>query len=129
MPFPSKHCREPYRYIRDLRRGTPEIVTGPRCNSRGGCPGHIQRDPSGTLLARETRQGGEGPYHYVRDGLGPVIALVNAGGEMDARYTHSPYGRVIDEQDGSLASGNRHRFAGDTYGEHNGFTKFGRNSL
>ncbi|MCA1703577.1 MAG: RHS repeat-associated core domain-containing protein, partial [Actinobacteria bacterium] len=47
------------------------------------------RDPQGGLVAERI---GANEYYYVFDGLGSVVALVDANGVQRAAYTYDPYG-------------------------------------
>ena len=76
------------------------------------------RDPSGTLIS--DRIGGSS-YYYVYDGLGSVVALVNASGTAVNTYSYDPYGNTRASTGTTL---NPFQYTAG-YNQGNGLYKFG----
>ena len=67
-------------------QATTTCTLGLLCNT---VTASFVRDPQGTLLAERI---GNDEYYYAFDGLGSVIALIDAAGAQRAAYTYDPYG-------------------------------------
>ncbi|HEX8771084.1 MAG TPA: RHS repeat-associated core domain-containing protein [Acidimicrobiales bacterium] len=85
-------------------------LLGVQTQATAGATTTFVRDPQGTLLGERM---GADEYYYVFDGIGSVIALVDANGIQRAAYTYDPYGgnATATALNGALPD-NPFRFAG-----------------
>ncbi|MCA1684036.1 MAG: RHS repeat-associated core domain-containing protein, partial [Actinobacteria bacterium] len=97
-------------------------LLGVQTQATAGATTSFVRDPQGALVAE--RVGAE-QYYYVFDGLGSVIALVDAAGTQRAAYSYDPYGghATATAMNGALPA-NPWRYAGG-YLDPTGLYKFG----
>lgn len=86
-----------------------------------GATTYFTRTPSGQLVSMRT---GSGTYYYLFDGLGSVVGLTDASGNLVARYHYAPYS-TITAKSGTEASANPWRFAGTYYDSATGLYKMG----
>jgi RHS repeat-associated protein len=112
-----------YSYGRADQNGLPEMetVTVPAGTSR------ITHDPAGSPLAIKTYSGSV--HYYLLDGLGSVIAQVEAGGTITARYSYDPWGEVTSATSpisSAIVTINPYRYAGGIYDPGSKLTHFGQ---
>ena len=81
---------------------------------------YFTRTPSGQLVSMRTPGG---TYYYLFDGLGSVVALVDASGNIVVRYHYAPYGTVTST--GAEASANPWQYAGSFSDSSLGLSKMG----
>ncbi len=79
------------------------------------------RDPSGGLVGLRT---GAGRSYYLFDGLGSVVAVTDASGNVTNSYTYDPYG-VTTETTSSGAVANQWRYTGQYQDASTGLYKMG----
>jgi RHS repeat-associated protein len=101
-----------YSYGRADQNGLPQLeaVTVPAGTSR------ITHDPAGSPLAIKTYSGSV--HYYMLDGLGSVVAQVEASGTVTAAYAYDPWGEVTAATSpigSAIVTINPYRYAGGTY--------------
>ncbi|MDG4802084.1 RHS repeat-associated core domain-containing protein [Micromonospora sp. WMMD980] len=89
----------------------------------GGTTVYVERDGLGTPLG--LRINGTDTA-FVLDGLGTPVAAVKANGTLAATYKYDPYGNATTTDETNLGTNNIVRYAGGTYDQATGFTKFGQ---
>ena len=96
--------------------------------TKSGQTTYYTRTPSGHLISQRTAGG---TYYYLFDGLGSVVGMVDASGNIVARYGYDPYGQQVQKRgrdaspsDTSIADGNPFRYTG-AYLDATGFYKMG----
>jgi RHS repeat-associated protein len=112
-----------YSYGRTDQNGLPEMetVTVPAGTSR------ITHDPAGSPLATKTYSGSV--HYYMLDGLGSVIAQVEASGTVTATYAYDPWGQVTSANSpigSAIVTINPYRYAGGTYDPGSRLMHFGQ---
>jgi RHS repeat-associated protein len=99
-------------YGRTDGNGLPlmETVTVPAGTSR------ITHDPGGSPLTIKTYAGSV--HHYLLDGLGSVIGLVEASGTVTALYSYDPWGEITQAMSpisSAIVTISPYRYAGGTH--------------
>jgi len=81
------------------------------------------RDDQGTLIGQRSPDGAR--HYYLFDGLGSVVAMTDAAGNVVNRYRYDPYGKPMAGPGTTEAVPNPWRYAAGYRDADTGFTKFG----
>jgi len=81
------------------------------------------RDDQGTLIGQ--RSPGGARHYYLFDGLGSVVAMTDAAGNVVNRYRYDPYGKPMAGPGTREDVANPWRYAAGYRDSDTGFTKFG----
>lgn len=81
------------------------------------------RDDQGTLIGQRSPDGAR--HYYLFDGLGSVVAMTDAAGNVVNRYRYDPYGKPMAGPGTTEAVPNPWRYAAGYRDTDTGFTKFG----
>ena len=74
---------------------------------------YYTRDPFGTLITQRLPNGTA--YHFLVDGEGSVVRLVDAAGNVVGKYVYCPTGNDAEPPTGPAAAGNPYRQGGNFY--------------